>query len=375
MVIATGPTPAARRKIAIFVSFSGDGGVERVIVNLCQEFISQGFVVDLVLVKARGRHVEHIPKEVNVIKLPSSHTFSSIWSLARYLKSCDARSLLVAKHRAIISAILARRLARSKIRLVGQLHTHLSSSLQHKHPIRQWTWKLTMRLFYRHLDRIVTVSKGVGDDIQQITGIDPALLTTIYNPIVTPGLLAASCAPVEHPWFGGDIPVILGVGRFSQQKEFSTLIKAFALLRAQRDCRLMLLGDGEDLPGCKKIAQQLDILHEVSFVGFTSNPFAYMRQASLLAVSSRWEGFCNVLVEAMALGLPVVSTDCQSGPREILDDGRYGKLVPVGDERALADAMAATLDGPPAASDLIAAAARFESAKIAQQYLSLLLDE
>jgi glycosyltransferase involved in cell wall biosynthesis len=204
-------------------------------------------------------------------------------------------------------------------------------------------WKLypeLARWFYPWADGVTAVSKGVADDLAQAIRLSPSHIQVIYNPIVTCDLLKKSKAPLEHPWFkAGEIPVILGVGRLTAQKAFSVLIEAFAQVRKSYPTRLLILGEGEERPQLEALIRQLGLEQDVNLPGFVSNPYPYMAHAALFVLSSRWEGLPTVLVEAMSLRTPVIATDCPSGPREILRNGQYGQLVPVGDSGALALAI------------------------------------
>jgi glycosyltransferase involved in cell wall biosynthesis len=234
-----------------------------------------------------------------------------------------------------------------------------------------------LRRAYLTADAIVTASGGVADDLAAHAGIPRQRITTVYNPVVGPDLLVNARSPVDHPWFApGEPPVILGVGRLHPQKDFATLIRAFAALRSERPLRLVILGAGTDSPygaGLRALASELGIAGDVALPGFAHNRLAFMSRAAVLVLSSRYEGLGNVLIEALACGTPVVSTDCPSGPREILDGGRFGPLVAVGDVAALARAIEQVLEHPPAAESLRARARLFTVEKSADAYLELLL--
>jgi glycosyltransferase involved in cell wall biosynthesis len=334
-------------RVAIFVSFSGEGGVERMILNLAGGLRDEGFDVDLVLVKARGAHVQSIPAGVRVVKLNARHTLTSLPALVRYLRKERPQVLLAAKDRAIKTAVLARAFARVPTRLVGRLGTTLSAALHGRNPVKKRIWYTSMRLYYRYVDRIVAVSQGVADDVLAITGLSRERVAVVRNPVWTPELARLAQEPADHPWFQAhDTPVILGAGRLTRQKDFATLIRAFAEVRARRPCLLILLGEGSLRSRLEALASELNVRDDVSLPGFVANPYAWIARAHLFVLSSLWEGSPNVLTEALALGVPVVATDCPSGPREILKDGEYGTLVPMGDVSALARAMAATLDHP-----------------------------
>jgi glycosyltransferase involved in cell wall biosynthesis len=339
--------------IAIFMSFSGQGGVERMILNLAGGFVAAGYPVDLVLAKARGEHLKAIPEGVRLIKLPANHTFTSLLALVRYLRRARPQAVLAAKDRAIKTAVLARALSGTHPHLAGRLGTTVSAALADKGRLRQWLWYRGMRAFYPHVDRIIAVSQGVADDVRSITGLPASRIDVLRNPVITPHLPQLAAAPLTHPWFSAAAPpVILGAGRLTEQKDFATLLRAFAQVRRQRPCNLIILGQGGLLPSLKTLAAELGVANEVDFPGFTANPYAYMHRAAVFVLSSRWEGSPNVLTEAMALGTPVVATDCPSGPREILDDGAYGPLVAMGDDAALAAGILQALSQPVAAATL-----------------------
>ena len=231
-----------------------------------------------------------------------------------------------------------------------------------------------MRRRYRDVDAVVAVSQGVADDTMQITGLPPERLHVIRNPVITPRLSEAALLPVDHPWLGPERerPVILGAGRLTRQKGFDVLLEAFARLRALRDCRLILLGEGKLREPLLEQARALGVADDLDLPGFDANPWRWMRAADLFALSSRWEGSPNVLTEAMAVGTPVVACDCPSGPREILDGGRVAPLVPVDDVAALAGALASGLDTPAAPEALAEAVNEYRAEISASRYLELL---
>ena len=199
-------------------------------------------------------------------------------------------------------------------------------------------------------------------------------VTTIHNPVDVQAVKEKSRAPLSHPWLGpGSPPVILGAGKLKTQKDFATLLRAFARVRAARPAHMIVLGEGEERRKLEKLARKLGIAAHTVLPGFVDNPFAWMARASVFVLSSAWEGFSNVLVEALACGCSVVSTDCPSGPAEILDAGAYGTLVPVGDDRALADAILAAMRSPRDPERLRSRAAAFSVDAAAGRYLEVLL--
>ncbi len=362
------------KRIAIFVSFSGQGGVERAMTQLAGGLIDNGVVVDLLLPRATGEHMEAIPEKVNVIKFSTGHTFSSLLPLVHYLRKERPDALFAAKHRAIITAVIAGRLAGFKGKVAGNIQTTISAGLKDSNVIKRSMYVWMMRTFYKWADLIVAVSKGVAEDVLQLTGLDKAKIKVIYNPVVTPEIFDLAGQPLEHPWFKeSDVPVILGIGRLTKQKDFHTLVRAFEKVRNDRPCRLVILGDGGDLASLRSLALEMGIQDDIDFPGFQKNPFAWLSRSSLFVLSSQWEGFGIVLVEAIALGIPVVSTDCPNGPNEILKNGKFGELVPVENSTALADAIGRTLDNPLPPKVLQSASKDYSVEKISEDFCRLLL--
>jgi glycosyltransferase involved in cell wall biosynthesis len=360
-------------RIAVFVSFSGTGGVERMVASLTRGFAALGQRVDLVLVRAEGPHLARVPPEVNRVHLGARHSLLALPALAGYLRRRRPTALLAAKDRAGRVAVLARALAGTDTRIVLRLGTTLSAAMAGRSGIERSLRYWPIRLLYPRLDRIVAVSQGVADDTARIAHIPPDAITVIRNPVITPELLAQATLPCHHPWFQpGSPPVILGVGRLQRQKDFPTLIRAFALVRQGRPCRLVILGDGNGRAGLLELIDGLGLANEVDLAGFQPNPYPFLARAALFTLSSAWEGSPNALTEAMALGTPVVSTDCPSGPRELLGGGSFGPLVPVGNVPALAAAMVATLDRHLPPETLKAAVAEYNQETSARRYLATL---
>lgn len=365
-----------KRHLAIFVSFSGTGGVERVTLNLLQGLSRLDVQVDLLMVVARRGQPPSIPwPNIRVIDLKVKHSQMAIPALIRYLRSERPDVLMVAKDRAVRAAIIAHWLARVNTRLVGQLHMNMTGFLESKPQLQRWLRTAPMRWLFPYLDRIICVSEGVVEDTLAITKMPPERVVAIRNPVITPELVEQAKEPVDHPWFNENVPVIMGAGRLTPEKDFPTLIRAFARVRQERNCRLMILGEGPLQPELESLIAELDLAASVSLPGFCANPFAFMKRASLFVMSSAWEGSGNVLVEALALGIPSVSTDCPYGPRETLADGKYGPLVPVGDHEGLASAMLQTLNNPLPSDFLRQAVTEFTIEYSAQRYLDVLWAE
>ncbi|EXJ17197.1 Glycosyl transferase, group 1 [Imhoffiella purpurea] len=343
------------------------------LVNLLRGFVDLGQCVDLVLVRGDSPHLARLPAEVRQVRLDVEHSLLAVPALARYLRACRPAALLAAKDRAGRAAVLARALSGTDTPILMRLGTNLSTAMEERTAVERWLRYAPIRLLYPRVERIVAVSEGVAEDTARIARFPRARIRVIRNPVITPELSAQAAEPCVHPWLQpGEPPVVMGVGRLQRQKDFPTLIRAFARLRERHACRLMILGEGAARPKLESLIREMGLDEVVDLPGFQSNPYAFLTRASLFVLSSAWEGSPNVLTEAMALGVPVVSTDCPSGPREILDAGRHGPLVPVGDVEALAEAMMQTLEAPTPAERLQGAVAEYEQSRSARRYLEAL---
>lgn len=356
--------------IACFLSTSGHSGVDRFARNLIPALARRGYRVDLLKVRAHGPDLDELPDGVRVLDLGARHTYACLPGLVRYLRRSRPAVMLSDKDRVNRLALLARWLSRAPTRLVLRTGTTVSADLASRGPLDRWVQRRSIGWLYRFADQVIVPSRGAADDMAAYTGLDPERIRAVPSPIVPAALLSASPARPEHPWLGDPVhPLILSVGELCSRKDFPTLIRAFARVRARRPCRLMILGRGSARERLLALAETLGVAHDFDLPGFVPQPYAYMAHASLLAFSSRWEGLPFVPVEALAVGTPVVSTDCPSGPREILQDGRIGPLVPVGDDVALADAILATLENPPPKAVLQEAARVFEIEASTDAYL------
>jgi glycosyltransferase involved in cell wall biosynthesis len=344
------------------------------VLNLVREFALQPrLAVDLVLLRDESRHLQELPANVNIVRLGVRHSGLSLLAIRRYLRQARPDAMLVAKDRAGRAALLARRLAGVPTRIVLRLGTTLSEAMQRKSGFSRWLRYWPIRWLYPWADGIVAVSQGVADDVAAIAGLPPKRISVVRNPVITPYLARQAEEVVDHPWLsGGHLPVIMGIGRLTRQKDFATLIRAFARLRPACPSRLVILGDGSDRDELTRLAGELGVAGDVNLVGFQPNPYAWLARCRLFVLSSRWEGSPNALTEAMALGVPVVATDCRSGPREVLAEGRYGPLVPVGDAVALAEAMRNTLGHDLGPETLRAAVNEYRSEISARRYLDIL---
>lgn len=361
-----------RPRLGVLISFSGDGGVERMVTNLCAEFANE-VQVDLLAIKSAGGHASRIPPGVNLIQLRAKHAWTSVGEIARYLRGTRPDALLVAKDRAGRAALKAQRRAGVEVPVYVRLGTNLSAALERKDAFSRWLRLAPMRRIYARAAGVVAVSDGVREDTLRVTGLPPARVHVIRNPVITARLAEQAAEPAPHAWLADKtLPVVVGMGRLTRQKDFPTLLRAFARLQDTRPSRLILLGEGKDREALTALAAGLGIGDRLLLAGFQKNPYAWLARADLFVLSSAWEGSPNALTEALALGVPSVSTDCPSGPVEILDRGRYGPLVAIGDVEGLAAAMAATLAAPLPAATLRAAVEEYRATTSAGRYLALM---
>ena len=392
--------------IGLFVrSFGGGGGAERAMLNLATALADQGHRVDLVMGRKEGHFLAEVPDKVNLIdlkvrsarqllpamlKMPrvagtlatsllrprAPWILGAVLGLAAYLNHRRPAALLSALSYPNIAAVLARRLSSASTRVVISVHNHLSVATARAGRASEKNFPQLARRLYPEADRIIAVSDGVADDLAQTIRLARTRISTIYNPVFRPDLMTLAQAPLEHAWFApGAPPVILGIGKLKPQKNFECLIRAFTRVRATRPVRLLILGKGPQRDALLSLARKLNIENDIALPGFIANPFAYIGRAAVFVLSSAWEGLSNVIIEALACGCPVVSTDCPSGPAEILDGGTYGRLVPVGDDTALANAILATLDHPPPRDRLLDRAQFFSVGRAVERYLDVLLGD
>lgn len=342
---AAAPTNGHGR-VAIFTADMGGGGAERAMLKLAGGMARRGYPVDLVLSRASGDYLPEVPETVRVIDLEAGRVLTSLPGLVRYLRRERPLVMLTSLNHVNVVGLWARRLSGVDTRLVVNEQNTLSQDAPNSVRRRHRLLPRFVRRFYPWADEIVAVSRGAADDLARTAGLPEDRVRVVHNPIVTPELRAMAAEPLEHPWFApGEPPVVLAVGRLAPQKDFGTLLRAFARVRERRPARLMILGEGPERPSLAALISELGLDGSADLPGRVLNPYPYMVRAGTFVLSSRWEGLPSVLIEALYCGVPIVATDCPSGPVEILEGGRHGLLVPVGDADALADGIAAALDG------------------------------
>jgi glycosyltransferase involved in cell wall biosynthesis len=359
------------RPLAVLVASLAQGGVGKMRTHLINRFSELGHRVDLLLGDPRSPYMDRLHPKVRVIDLGTSNAITGVPALARYLWRERPEVLLSQRIRVNVLALRARNLIRSDVRVYVTSNTNITSQLDSMHQEKRAKQLKLLRKYYPQTDGIMAVSQGVADDTAAIIGMAAGDIRVIHNPVITAELENLAAAAPDHPWFGeGEIPVLLGVGRLEPQKDFPNLIRAFARVRERHPCRLMILGEGALRAELQGLADRLGVGADLAMPGFVRNPYRYMRAASLFVLSSRWEGSPNGLTEALAVGTPVVATDCPNGPNEILQKGRLGPLVPMGDDHALALAILETLANPHPAEFLRAGVSRYSVENSAREYLA-----
>jgi glycosyltransferase involved in cell wall biosynthesis len=362
-------------RIAIFLPSLNGGGAERVMVTLANAIAGRGYPVDLVLATAEGPYRNDVSSGVRVVDLQAGRVIKALLPLAHYLRRERPVAMLAAQTHANTVALLARILARVATRVVVSERSTISVEHSRARGFAAHLNFALVPMLYRNADGICSVSRAASADLASFAGLRAASVQTIYNPFDLGRITSLAAEETDDPWLKpGQPPVLLAIGRLAEQKDFLTLIRAFVRLRSQRPLRLLILGEGELRPMLEALLAQSGLTaDDVRMPGFVSNPFTYLARCAVLVLSSRWEGLPGVLIEALACGAPVVSTDCPSGPKEILEDGRWGALVPVGDVNALAGAIASTLDTPrDRFPDVRQRARDFEQERAVDAYLEIL---
>ncbi|MDZ7751669.1 MAG: glycosyltransferase [Gammaproteobacteria bacterium] len=363
----------SRPDLAILVATSGHSGVDTLFRNLAAEIHGRGHALQVLRVDGHGPAWESVLPAHLIVRLGAAHVDTSLLPLVRYLRRERPRALLTDKDRVNRMAVIARRLAGVDTRLVIRIGTTFSRNLEGRRRLHRLGQHLSARHLYPRADVIVVPSRGAAADLVATASIPASKVKALPSPVITARVLAQAREMPAHPWLRDKTrPVFLGAGELCARKDFATLIRAFAALRRRREARLIILGEGRRRGELEALVRELGVADDVDLPGFTANPYGFMANADVFVLSSRWEGLGNVLVEALALGMRCVATDCPSGPREVLEDGRYGALVPVGDVDALARSMAAALDEHHDTGQAAAATRRYGVAAATDGYLQVL---
>lgn len=362
-----------RTDLAIFAATSGHSGVDRVLRNLVPAMAGLGVRVDVLGIEGHGPVFTELPEGVRHLPLGSAHVNTAIPALVRYLRRERPKAMLSDKDRVNRAALFARWAARVPTRVGVRQGTTVSVNLASRRTSDRLIQTASMRWLYPHADAVLVPSEGAAEDLARFARLPRGRIHVVPSPILTSTLHLRAREGIDHPWFApGEPPVIVGVGELSERKDFATLVRAFALVRAQRPCRLLILGEGRRRAQLESLAAALGVADDVQMPGFVVNPYPYMARAGVFALASRWEGMPVVLIEALGLGRPCVACDCPSGPAEVLDGGRVGPLVPVQDDVAFADGLLRQLDTPTPTGESLAAVAAYTDEASARAYLAAL---
>jgi glycosyltransferase involved in cell wall biosynthesis len=366
--------PATNRQpIAIVIPTLGGGGAERVTVNLANELARRGRLVDVVPALAGGSLEDELDPVIHVVGLKARRLRGALLPLAKYLRTANPAAVLACMWPMGVIALGARRMAGVKARLVAVEHTMFSADPAFRSPSRRLAARMTIRGMYPGAEAVVNVSLGAADDLSRFSGLPRDSISVIYNPVV--GARASAREPQSDlsGWWSGSHRRLLAVGSLSPVKDHATLLNALFTLRRTVDARLLILGEGERRDKMAAQIRALGLDDAVFMPGFVKDTAPYFERADLMVLSSTSEALPTVLIEALAAGTPIVSTDCPSGPREILAGGRYGRLVPVGDGEALGAALAASLAAEHDRRLLIERSRDFSIDEAVDQYERLLI--
>jgi len=367
-------------RIAIFIhTFNANGGIQNRRLQLADCISQRGYEVDIIVPHTNAPYPLSIPNKVHLHSLKARgereriKMWTTIIPLAKYLKREKPPVLLVGPLMFALTALLAKKIAQSNTRIIISAHSSIASVFQNNMKLTSFVSKLILQYSYSRVHSIIAVSKGLRNEIINLCKIPEDCVKSIYNPIVSENLFKRALdTPEEELFYSDNIPIILSVGRLTPQKDFPTLIKAFSLVFQEIPSKLVIIGEGPERGKCEKLIESLNLQDHVFLYGFRSNPYKYMSRAKVFVLSSIWEGFGNVLVEAMALGTPVISTNCPHGPSEILADGKYGMLVPMKNPAEMARSICYVLrNGGPNGENKVK---EYTIEGITDEYLKLLLN-
>lgn len=334
-------------------------------VALANGLSERGVAVDLLLANASGPYLAEVEPSVAVSDIRSGGVIKALPTLMKHLRSTEPDLLLTTLPHASAVALTARALSGTRTPVVVREANTPTTDARSWSTFKDRVADRIMLYAYRAADGVIAVSDGVAEALTRVVGLPADKVATLYNPVVTPDIPSLAAVDPGHPWLAPDQPpVVLGVGSLSKRKDFHTLIRAFALVAAKRQVRLIILGEGPERAGLENLVNELDLASKVALPGFQPNPFSYMSRAGVYVLSSNLEGLPGSLVQALACGCPSVATDCPSGPAEILQGGRLGPLVPIGDDQAMATAIEQQLDDPTPRHLLVDGVAKYDAATV-----------
>ncbi len=338
-----------RPRIAIVLSQLRGAGIQRMRLNIAARLVECGYAVDLVVGKSAGQLSRDVPAGVPVYTVAEGGRYTFFFGLLRYLAKHRPSHVMSSYEDISVMLILSNWILCSRSTVLISTHnalSRLSSENGRLYSLKFKALALLMRLLYRKAASLVAVSEGVADDLSKIVAIPRENIEVIYNPVINSHFDSkmSEAAPKELEDVSEE--TLIGYfGRFHPQKSVDTLIRAFSIVSRNRASKLLLIGEGDEKHNLQLLAEELGVASDVIFFGYASNPFPIMKLCDVIVLPSAYEGLGNVLIEALACGIQVVSTDCSFGPAEILEYGKWGQLVPVGDEVAMGEAIRKSLDG------------------------------
>jgi glycosyltransferase involved in cell wall biosynthesis len=338
------PLNSSSLPVAFFLPSFRGGGAERVTINLANGLAVLGLRVIIIVLNSDGPLGSFVSSKVEIVDLKVTRAYRSILPLAFFLRKTHLGVLFSILPHMSVAALLAKKLAISTTHIVVSEHNTLSKSLRNADSVRGRLLHLPMKFTYRWASVILAVSSGVADDLKNVLRLREPRIQVINNIVINHDFFKKANQVPEHPWFcPKQQPVIISVGRLTRAKNFTCLIDAFKIVNAKIPSKLIILGEGHQRDLLEDKITSLSLEHDVSLPGFIANPLPLIKHSDIFILSSLWEGLPTVLIEAIACGTRVISTDCMSGPREILENGKHGALVSVGDHKAIACAAITAL--------------------------------
>ena len=363
------PARDLKKKIVLYFSFFSSGGADKRYLELTPYFLNAGFEVIFLVDQAKGPLLSDVPKGVQIVEFGFRRLRHTLPALVSYLRQNSPDLLLTfCKHKNIV-AIWAKIIAGSKTILVSAICNPIKPPIREDNTFGAFILPFLFQIFFRFSDRVIAVSEGVRYEIIQ-NGYYRDEVKLIYNGIIPENFTQLIEEQFDHPWFHEEKTLVyVAAGRLEPQKDFETLIRALQLVTKVRPAKLLLFGEGTLFSSLKSLSDDLGVSADIDFLGYVKNIYPAISKASAFVLSSGFEGFGLVLVEALACGTPVVSTDCPYGPSEILANGKYGKLVPVGDHQKLAEAMLQVAEQPIPSEMLINRGLSFSLSRCAEEYI------
>ncbi|QYK50469.1 MAG: glycosyltransferase [Anaerolineales bacterium] len=361
-----------KQRIALLIASFRAGGAERVTINLANELAARQYETYVVVLSAEGPFRSDVSSDIHIVDLKAERALFSLHSLVRFFRTVRPEIFISNLTHLNVLSIIANKLSANIARVFVVEHSHMSSVVKNGRRFLDKFGPLFVKFCYPAADKILAVSQGVADDLAVLGDLSKTRIEVIRNSIISDDFAREKQMPVTDVWFQRiSKPLIVSAGRLVQQKGFDMLIQAIYEIGGIYPVQLVILGEGPERKALEKQIIKLGLQGDVLLPGYVQNPFRYMAKAKVFALSSRSEGFSSVLIEAMACGTSIVSTDCQVGPREILMGGKLGALVPVGDSSAMAQAILSVLDTPQDPVKLIARAEQYTAKFAADSYISL----